>query len=135
MPGEEPKKKRKKTAAKRARTEATSPQSQEEPSTALASHYGVNSAEQQASSESPPAMWRMRNVIPLKPPTGQSSHPHPLHFCPRWGLSVNDRAQFPEAARELVQSAVLPRDHHYIQFASNSELLEHFYLSTAQVTP
>ncbi|XP_071927509.1 uncharacterized protein [Coffea arabica] len=131
--GEGSKKKRKKSTAKKARTEAASPQSQEEPSAAIASHYGVSSAEQQASSQSPPAMWRMRNVIPLKPPTELGSHPHPHHFCPKWGLSVNDRAQFPEVAKELVKGAVLPRDHHFIQLASNAELLEHFYLSTTQL--
>ena len=79
-------------------------------------------------------MWRMRNVIPMKPPADLGSHPHPMHFCPKWGLSVNDRTQFPEAAREFVKGAVLPRDHHFIQLATNAELLEHFYLSTTQVT-
>ena len=76
--------------AKKAQTEATSPQPLEGPSTAPVTYYGVNTAEQQASFESPPAMWRRRNVIPLKPPSKLSTYLHPQHFYPKWGLSVND---------------------------------------------
>ena len=48
---------------------------------------------------------------------------------------MNDRAQFPETARDLFRGAVLPRDHTFIQIASDSELLEHYYISAAQVNP
>ena len=57
-PVEEPKKQRKKTTAKRARTKVTSPHAQEGQSAAQPGYYGVNTAEQQASSKSLPAMWR-----------------------------------------------------------------------------
>nr|XP_027072920.1 uncharacterized protein LOC113697479 [Coffea arabica] len=56
----------------------------------------------------------------------------PRHFCPSWKLSINDRAQFPEVARELMVGSVLPRDRKWMELASPSELLDAYYTAQAQ---
>ena len=59
----------------------------------------------------------------------------PRLFCPFWELSINDRAQFPEVARELVTGSVLPRDKKWMELASPSELQDMYYTAQAQVSP
>ena len=57
-----------------------------------------------------------------------------MHFCPEWGLSINDRAQYPHVARAWLQGSILPRDHNFIKTMSNSALLQHYYLGSAQIS-
>ncbi|XP_027173218.1 uncharacterized protein LOC113772916 [Coffea eugenioides] len=130
------KKKKKKTTAKRARVETPSSPAREErstPETAQGGHYGVNSAEEQARAEAPPNLWQRQSSLLFDPQTRLTTHQHPMHFCPPWKLSINDRAQFPEVARELAHGAILPRDYNLTKAMESSDLLNYFYTGTAQV--
>ena len=92
---------------------------------------GVGSAEEHARESPPPSLWHFRHIAPLKP--GQASFMHdPRHFYPSWGLSINDRAQFPEVARELIAGSVLPRDRRWMELASPSELQDAYYTAQSQ---
>nr|XP_027071576.1 uncharacterized protein LOC113696346 [Coffea arabica] len=130
------KKKKKKTTAKRARVETPSFPAREErstPETAQGGHYGVNTAEEQARAEAPPNLWQRQSSLLFDPQTRLTTHQHPMHFCPPWKLSINDRAQFPEVARELAHGAILPRDYNLTKAMESSDLLSYFYTGTAQV--
>ncbi|XP_027181910.1 uncharacterized protein LOC113780294 [Coffea eugenioides] len=122
------KKKKKKTTAKRARVETPSSPAREErptPEPAQSGHYGVNTVEEQARAEAPPNLWQRQSSLLFDPQTQLTTHQHPMHFCPQWKLSINDRAQFPDAARELIQGAILPRDFNLTRpnGAANEKLL------------
>ncbi|XP_071904111.1 uncharacterized protein [Coffea arabica] len=56
----------------------------------------------------------------------------PRHFCPSWKLSINDRVQFPGAARELMVGSVLPRDRKWMELADPAELQDMYFSSQAQ---
>nr|XP_027094937.1 uncharacterized protein LOC113714993 [Coffea arabica] len=130
------KKKKKKTTAKRARVETPSSPAREErstPETAQGGHYGVNSTEEQARAEAPPNLWQRQSSLLFDPQTRLTTHQHPMHFCPQWKLSINDRAQFPEVARELAHGAILPRDYNLTKAMEPADLLNYFYTGTAQV--
>nr|XP_027078650.1 uncharacterized protein LOC113701937 [Coffea arabica] len=130
------KKKKKKTTAKRARVETPSSPAREErptPEPAQSGHYGVNTVEEQARAEAPPNLWQRQSSLLFDPQTQLTTHQHPMHFCPQWKLSINDRAQFPDAARELIQGAILPRDFNLVKTMDSSDLLNYYYTGAAQM--
>ena len=117
--------------------ETTSSPVQEERSTpepGQGGHYGVNTAEEQARAGAPPNLWqRQSSTLLFDPQTRLITHQHPMHFCPQWKLSINDRAQFPEVARELAHGAILPRDLNLVKAMEASDLLDYYYTGAAQV--
>lgn len=94
-------------------------------------HLGVGSTEEHALESTPPSLWHFRHIAPLKPGQAPTMH-DPRRFCPSWELSINDRTQFPEVARELMVGSVLPRDKRWMELANPSELLDAYYTAQAQ---
>lgn len=94
----------------------------------------MNTAEEQARAEAPPNLWqRQSSTLLFDPQTRLITHQHPMHFCSQWKLSINDRAQFPEVARELAHGAILSRDYNLVKAMDSSDLLDYYYTGTAQV--
>ena len=130
------KKKKKKITVKRARVETISSPAREEgptPESAQAGHYGVNTAEEQARADAPPNLWQPQSTLLFDSQVRPVKHQHPMHFCPQWKLSINNRAQFPDVARELCYGAILQRDYNLVNTMDSSDLLNYYHMGAAQV--
>ena len=94
---------------------------------------GVGSRRGHRLESPPPGLGHFRNNPPQGPGEAPAVH-GPRHFCPSWKLSINDRVQFPGAARELMVGSVLPRDKRWMELAAPAELQDMYYTAQAQVS-